>query len=164
MWLPTVVQSGHQQSSSICCLPRPAIVQMGLPSRQYFGRQLSASTNNTIAYGAPAVCNTAICLVNMATFALHQYPACTCEIICVTQQPPVMAPRRVFSSAPKLDEEARHRSEVASQQLMQNYNGPPNVGVRLMSKMGYGVAGACFITCLLRVGNLACLNCPVEPD
>ncbi|KAL3155440.1 hypothetical protein ABBQ38_010996 [Trebouxia sp. C0009 RCD-2024] len=56
-------------------------------------------------------------------------------------QPPVMAPRRVFSSAPKLDEEARHRSEVASQQLMQNYNGPPNVGVRLMSKMGYGVAG-----------------------
>ena len=24
---------------------------------------------------------------------------------------------------------------------MQNYNGPPNVGIRLMSKMGYGVAG-----------------------
>lgn len=59
-----------------------------------------------------------------------------------------MAPRRVFSSAPKLDEEARQRSEVASQQLMQNYKGPPNVGVRLMSKMGYGVAGACLITCL----------------
>ena len=52
-----------------------------------------------------------------------------------------MPPRRVFTSAPKLDEEARRRSEAATQQLMQNYNGQPNVGIKLMSKMGYGVAG-----------------------
>ncbi len=57
------------------------------------------------------------------------------------QQPSVMPPRRVFTSAPKLDEEARRRSEAATQQLMQNYNGQPNVGIKLMSKMGYGVAG-----------------------
>ncbi|DBB00253.1 TPA: hypothetical protein ACH3X1_014082 [Trebouxia sp. C0004] len=56
-------------------------------------------------------------------------------------QPPVMPPRRVFTPAPKLDEEARRRSEAATQQLMQNYNGQPNVGIKLMSKMGYGVAG-----------------------
>ena len=57
------------------------------------------------------------------------------------QQPSVFPPRRVSSSAPKLDEEAQRRAEAATQQLMQNYNGPPNVGIRLMSKMGYGVAG-----------------------
>ena len=57
------------------------------------------------------------------------------------QQPSVVPPRRPFSSAPKLDEDARRRSEAATQQLMQNYNGPPNAGIRLMSKMGYGVAG-----------------------
>ena len=57
------------------------------------------------------------------------------------QQPSVVPPKRVFSSAPKLDEEARRRSEAATQQLMQNYNGQPNVGIKLMSKMGYGVAG-----------------------
>lgn len=59
----------------------------------------------------------------------------------VMQQPSVVPPRRVFTSAPKMDEEARRRSEAATQQLMQNYHGPPNVGIRLMSKMGYGIAG-----------------------
>ena len=68
------------------------------------------------------------------------------------QQPPVVPPRRMFSTAPKLDDEARRRSEAATQQLMQNYHGPPNVGIRLMSKMGYGVAGA-----------LACLQQCMQP-
>ncbi len=31
---------------------------------------------------------------------------------------------------------------------MQNYNGQPNVGIKLMSKMGYGVAGElCSVVC-----------------
>ena len=57
------------------------------------------------------------------------------------QQPSVVPPKRVFPSALKMDEEARRRSEAATQQLMQNYSGQPNVGIRLMSKMGYGIAG-----------------------
>lgn len=74
-----------------------------------------------------------------ASVLLHQQTAHSDDG--VTQQASVVPPRRMFSSAPKLDEDARRRSEAATQQLMQNYNGPPNVGIRLMSKMGYGVAG-----------------------
>ena len=44
------------------------------------------------------------------------------------------APRQV-------DEEARRRSEAATQQLMRKYEGGSNVGVKLMAKMGYGAAG-----------------------
>lgn len=46
------------------------------------------------------------------------------------------APRQV-------DEEARRRSEVATQQLMRKYEGGSSVGVKLMAKMGYGAAGIC---------------------
>lgn len=68
--------------------------------------------------------------------------SCDFSLVLVeVQQPSVVPPRRVFSSALKLDEEARRRSEMATKQLMQNYHGPPNVGIKLMSKMGYGVAG-----------------------
>ena len=68
--------------------------------------------------------------------------SCLSSLVLVeVQQPSVVPPRRVFSSALKLDEEARRRSEMATKQLMQNYHGPPNVGIKLMSKMGYGVAG-----------------------
>lgn len=44
------------------------------------------------------------------------------------------APRQV-------DEEARRRSEAATQQLMRRYEGGSSVGVKLMAKMGYGAAG-----------------------
>lgn len=74
------------------------------------------------------------------------------------QQPSVVPPRRPFSSTPKLDEDARRRSEAATQQLMQNYNGPPNVGIRLMSKMGYGVAGR-RLHCLIMAPAILWLQC-----
>ena len=56
------------------------------------------------------------------------------------------APRQV-------DEEARRRSEAATQQLMRKYEGGSSVGVKLMAKMGYGAAGnmhtAIRLTCAL---------------
>lgn len=52
------------------------------------------------------------------------------------------ANRRVFMNAPRqVDEEARRRSEAATQQLMRKYEGGSSVGVKLMAKMGYGAAG-----------------------
>lgn len=58
------------------------------------------------------------------------------------QQPTIAQPKRVFGNAPQqVDEAARRRSEAAAQQLMRNYDGQPSVGIRLMSKMGYGTAG-----------------------
>ena len=61
------------------------------------------------------------------------------------QQPMIAQPKRVFGHTPQhVDEAARRRSEAAAQQLMSNYDGQPSVGIKMMSKMGYGAAGRSF--------------------
>ena len=57
--------------------------------------------------------------------------------------PPPQPDRRPFFSgqAKELDEEAQRRSAAAAQQLGSAIGDPASIGAKLMSKMGFGVAG-----------------------
>ena len=57
--------------------------------------------------------------------------------------PPPQPDRRPFfgGQAKELDEEAQKRSAAAAQQLGSAIGDPASIGAKLMSKMGFGVAG-----------------------
>ena len=73
------------------------------------------------------------------------YHGCSVTVprTCLQAIPPPQPDRRPFFSgqARELDEEAAKRSAAAAQQLGSAIGNPASIGAKLMSKMGFGVAG-----------------------
>ena len=84
-------------------------------------------------------------------FAIHRQQQISCStrttgerLLCMSQAPPAqLVDRRPFFSGQQkeFDEEAIKRSAAAAQQLGSTIGDPASIGAKLMSKMGFGIAG-----------------------